>query len=209
MFRAKFLDGLARLWSAGELDSPDKRRFPPDHLPHEWLRQWRRRPWVVYSQPPFAGPRKLLDYLCRYTHRAAIGNERLVAYDGRHATFSYRDRTDGDRVKLLKLEALEFLSRFVTHVLPDRFQRIRHYGFLANRGKAERLARIRAALGAYEPLAVAEPLSWSDWLTGSRGARRPAVSALRAALALRRTSPPIEAARGRENGGTPSTPTNV
>lgn len=164
MFRAKFLDGLARLWSAGELDSPDARRFPPGELPRWWLRRWRRRAWVVYSQPPFAGPRKLLDYLGRYTHRAAIGNERLVEYDRQLVTFRYRDRADGDRVKLLKLDAIEFLSRFVTHVLPDRFQRIRHYGFLANRGKAERLARIRESLGVSEPLSVDEPLSWSEWL---------------------------------------------
>ena len=166
MFRAKFLDGLARLWAAGELDSPDTLRFPPGVLPRAWLRYWRRRKWVIYAQPPFAGPSKLLDYLGRYTHRAAIGHERLKAYDGRRVTFRYRDRADGDRVKSLTLDASEFLARFVTHVLPDRFQRVRHYGFLANRGKAERLANIRRALGVYDQstTTIEPPIDWIAWL---------------------------------------------
>jgi hypothetical protein len=166
MFRAKFLDGFARLWATGELDSPDTLRFPPGVRPHAWLRDWRRRPWVVYAQPPFAGPSKLLDYLGRYTHRAAIGHERLQAYDGRKVTFRYRDRADGDRVKWLTLDASEFLARFVSHVLPDRFQHVRHYGFLANRGKAERLANIRRALGVYDRSAttIEQPVDWIAWL---------------------------------------------
>jgi hypothetical protein len=156
MFRAKYLDGLAELLARGELD------LPPDFAAlgeaagrHKLLREWRRKPWVVYAQPPFAGPRKLLDYLGRYTHRVAISNHRLLNCDNGQVIFAYRDRRDNDRRKTTSLAAEKFLSRFLLHVLPDRFPRIRHYGLLANRDKQQRLAHCRRLLGA-RPL----PLLW-------------------------------------------------
>ena len=139
------------------LDDPSGRR--------RWLRQLRRKPWVVYSKHPFAGPRKLLDYLGRYTHRAAISNHRILdCRDGR-VRFHYRDRRDGDRRKITRLPAEEFLRRFLAHVLPDGFMRIRHYGLLANRGKRQRLDHVRRLLGRRDPAAAdSPPQTAADWM---------------------------------------------
>jgi hypothetical protein len=149
MFRGKYLDGVARLLAEGRLDLPPAlvRLSDAAHRRH-WLRRCRKRSWVVYSQAPFAGPRKLVDYLGRYTHRTAIGNQRLVSCEDGQVTFRYRDRGDGDRVKLETLPAEEFLERFLQHVLPDGFYRVRHYGLLANCVKRELLVRCRRMLGA-------------------------------------------------------------
>ena len=106
-----------------------------------WLRRLRRNSWVVYSKAPLAGPRKLLDYLGRYTHRVAISNHRLLSCENRQVEFSYRDRADGDRRKTTSLPAEEFIRRFLLHILPPGFMRIRHYGFLANRAKKTCLAQ--------------------------------------------------------------------
>ncbi len=103
---------------------------------------------MLYSKPPFAGPRKLPDYLGRYTHRLAISNDRLLSCDEGRVCFIWRDRRDGDKKKVARLPAEEFLNRFVKHILPDRFQRIRDYGLLANRGKHARLDRCRALLAS-------------------------------------------------------------
>ena len=112
-----------------------------------WLRKCGKRSWVVYSQAPFAGPRKLVDYLGRYTHRTALGNQRLVSCGEGRVTFRYRDRADGDREKLETLPAEEFLERFLQHVLPAGFWRVRHYGLLASRVKQDLLKRCRQLLG--------------------------------------------------------------
>jgi hypothetical protein len=106
---------------------------------------------VVYSKAPFAGPEKLLDYLGRYTHKTAIANHRLVAMQGDQVTFKWRDRANGDQPKLLTLPAEEFLSRFLCHVLPSGFMRIRHFGFLANRSKQQALAACREHLQISPP----------------------------------------------------------
>lgn len=166
MFRGKFLDGLRKLLAEGRLDLPPRLvplRDPADRA--RFLETLRRKPWVVYAQRPFAGPRKLLDYLGRYTHRAALSNDRLLSCDDGQVRFTYRDRADGDRRKIADLPADEFLRRFLEHVLPDRFQRIRHYGLFANRGKGERLARCRELLGA-RPFAVADeqPQTAAEWI---------------------------------------------
>jgi len=105
------------------------------------------KPWVVYAKKPFAGPRKLLDYLGRYTHRVAISNHRLLAIDGDRVVFRYRDRPAGDVLKTMSLPGTEFLRRFLLHLLPSGLQRIRHYGLLANRSKAQALGRCRQLLG--------------------------------------------------------------
>lgn len=163
MFRGKFLAGLRKLLDERALDVPSHATSR-----RTWLRQLTRKPWVVYSKAPFAGPSKLLDYLSRYAHRVAISNHRLLACDDGQVTFTYRDRTDGDRRKTLTLPADEFISRFLTHVLPKGFTRIRHYGFLANRHKAEKLARIRQLLGA-RPLQAQPEQTAQQWLEAVLG----------------------------------------
>jgi hypothetical protein len=114
------------------------------------LRPLRRAEWVVYAKPPFAGPQSVLAYIARYTHRVAISSSRLVSLNERGGTFGYKDyRVDGPgRRKRMTLSVPEFLRRFLIHVLPSGFHRIRHYGLFANTGRAKNLARVRALLGA-------------------------------------------------------------
>jgi len=106
----------------------------------------RQKNWIVYAKKPFGSPRTILDYLGRYTHRVALSNDRIVKVENGQVTLSYRDRKDGDRKKTITLEAHEFIRRFLLHVLPEGFMRIRHFGFLANRSKKQALARCRRLL---------------------------------------------------------------
>ena len=115
------------------------------------LAELRKHAWVVYAKRPFAGPEAVLQYLGRYTHRVAISNERLVAFDSRSVRFRYKDYAHGGRRRVMELPALEFLRRFCLHVLPRGFNRIRHYGLIANRNKRTLLARACAALHAPAP----------------------------------------------------------
>lgn len=105
-----------------------------------------RKKWVVYSKQPFAGPRQVLSYLARYTHRIAISNARIVSMEGGKVTFRYRDRADGNRQKLQTLSATQFLRRFLLHVLPRGLVRLRYYGFLAHSQKRHLLEQCRRAL---------------------------------------------------------------
>ena len=98
----------------------------------QWLRRLGKKSWVVYSKPPFDGPQRTLDYLGRYVHRVAISNHRVIAHDGENVKFTYRDRADGDRRKTTSMPAEEFIRRFLHHVLPDGFVKIRHYGLSAS-----------------------------------------------------------------------------
>jgi len=109
--------------------------------------------WVVYAKPPFGGPAHVLAYLARYTHRIAISEHRLIAFDGRSVRFHYKDYRDHNRQKVMTLDAGEFLRRFLLHVLPDRFVRIRHYGFLGNRVRARSLSNARKQLPSHPSLA--------------------------------------------------------
>ena len=106
----------------------------------------RQKSWVVYAKKPFGSPQTVLDYLGRYTHRVALSNDRILSVENGQVTLSYRDRKDGDRKKTISLEAHEFIRRFLLHVLPDGFMRIRHFGFLANRSKKQALAQCRKLL---------------------------------------------------------------
>ncbi len=112
----------------------------------------RAKPWIVYAKRPFAGPEAVLEYLGRYTHRTAISNERLLSADEHTVRFRYKDYAHGGRRRVMNIEPMEFLRRFATHVLPRGFNRIRHYGLLANRSKRELLARARAALDLPAPV---------------------------------------------------------
>ena len=122
----------------------------------------RKKRWVVYAKPPFAGPEAVLAYLSRYTHRVAISNKRLLAFDEAGVTFRYKDyrRDDGQRQRVMTLGTDEFIRRFLLHLLPRGFHRIRHYGLLAAAARAPSLARARALLAVAPPLddAPAEPL---------------------------------------------------
>jgi putative transposase/transposase-like zinc-binding protein len=167
VFRGKFLDSLRHLYDNGKLFLPA--RVPgvsPLARPecfYALLSKLRHKPWVVYSKAPFAGPAKMLAYLGRYTHRVALSNQRLLSCHGGLVRFHYRDRTDGDRRKIAELPADEFLRRFLRHVLPKGFCRIRHFGLLANRGKAEFLDRSRQLLGADTPERVVKK-SAAEWI---------------------------------------------
>jgi hypothetical protein len=144
VFRGKFLDLLGQARRRGKI-TPIYRDINIS----------RQKDWVVYAKKPFGSPQTVLDYLGRYTHRVALSNDRILAIDQDQVTLSYRDRKDGDRKKTLTLDAQEFIRRFLLHVLPDGFMRIRHFGFLANRAKKQALARCRMLLD-YES---AEPQS--------------------------------------------------
>jgi hypothetical protein len=146
-FRRLFLDGLHAAFRRGELG------FFGDLAPlaeaaafAERLRALRNSPFVVYAKPPFGGPERVLAYLARYTHRTAIANSRLVAVGDDEVAFSYKDYRCGGRSRVMRLAPHEFIRRFLLHVLPDGFHRIRHYGFLAKGDRGENLARVRQLL---------------------------------------------------------------
>jgi hypothetical protein len=104
--------------------------------------------WVVFVKPPFGGPEQVLKYLARYTHRVAISNRRLLSMENGRVTFGYKDYADGNKSKVMTLEAAEFIRRFLLHILPSGFVRIRQFGFLANRVRGQKLALCRALLDA-------------------------------------------------------------
>ena len=149
LFRRRFLEELAVAHRCGQLQFfgeyaalADARAFA------HWLAPLRECEWVVYAKRPFAGPAAVLAYLSRYTHRVAISNQRLLALDERGVTFRWKDyrATGKTRYKAMTLAADEFMRRFLLHVLPGGFHRIRHYGLLANAGRREHLAQARALL---------------------------------------------------------------
>ena len=106
---------------------------------------------MVYAKRPFAGPAQVLDYVGRYTHRVAISNNRLISMDDGKVSFRWKDYRDSSRQKTMTLKAGEFIRRFLIHVLPDGFHRIRYYGFLGNRHRAGKLTRCRELLGMSSP----------------------------------------------------------
>jgi len=122
----------------------------------------RRLAWVVYAKRPFGGAEQVLDYLGRYTHRVAIANSRLLACEDGRVRFRWKDYRVRDKTKTMTLNADEFIRRFLLHVLPNQFRRIRHFGFLGNACRAAKLARIRAALALPEPTPVAEPVDYRE-----------------------------------------------
>ena len=136
VFRGKFLDLLKQAGEKGRIETTSER-----------VQAFREKNWVVYAKRPFGSPQTVLDYLGRYTHRVALSNDRILKVENGEVTLSYRDRRDGDRKKSMTLEAQEFIRRFLLHVLPDGFMRIRHFGFLANRSKKHALPQCRKLLG--------------------------------------------------------------
>ena len=120
--------------------------------------------WVVYAKAPLAGPAHVLDYVGRYTHRVAIANHRLLDVRDGWVRFAYRSRRQGNRVQTMTLDADEFIRRFLLHVLPRGFMRLRHYGFLANRHKAQTLSRCRELLGQPSKLPPRSPKNVVQWM---------------------------------------------
>ena len=147
VFRGKFISGLRQDYEAGGL------HFARGTVPFEspagfsvLLDQLHAKPWVVYAKHPFAGPKQVIAYLSRYTHRVAIGNHRLLSMEDDQVTFRYKDYADQGHTKSMVLQADEFLRRFLLHILPSGFMRLRHYGLLANRYRKQKLARCRHLL---------------------------------------------------------------
>jgi len=141
VFRGKFLAGLRAAFDRGEL------RFEADRFDRA-LTMAARTEWVVYAKPPFGGSEQVLKYLARYTHRVAISDARLLGFEGGEVRFRYKDYAHGHRNRVMTLTAVEFVRRLLLHVLPTGFQRIRHYGLLANRHRQAKLALCRQLLGA-------------------------------------------------------------
>ena len=158
LFRRLFLEQLQAAFEAGELGlfGALAELAQPAAFARR-LRELRRVEWVVYAKPPFGGPEQVLAYLGRYTHRVAIANARLVSLTDREVAFRWKDYRHHGKTKLMTLDAHEFIRRFLLHSLPDGFHRIRHYGFLANGHRAEKLALCRRLLHAPPPEPTAEP----------------------------------------------------
>ena len=159
VFRGKFLAALTRAFDTGsiKLDGPSIR---PQAAHAAFLANLRNTPWVVYAKQPFGGPQQVLEYLGRYTHRVAISNNRLVRCEDDRVSFRYKDYAHGNRRKVMTLQPSEFIRRFLLHVLPRGFMRIRHYGLLANRAKRLKLAQACIALDTSPPVpATSQPES--------------------------------------------------
>jgi hypothetical protein len=165
LFRNRFLEELEKAHHAGRLQffSEFAHLTEPAAF-DEWLAPLKACDWVVYAKRPFAGPEAVLAYLSRYTHRVAISNQRLVSLDERGVTFRWKDyRAKGrTRHKTMTLDTSEFMRRFLLHVLPSGFHRIRHYGLLANGGRRSSLALARELLMQPTPLS-AEPQPAEFW----------------------------------------------
>ena len=152
VFRGKFVDGLKSAFQHGQLRfSGDLALLAQPKTFASWLRPLFRKHWVVYSKPPFGGPQYVLQYLGRYTHRVAISNHRLVSLADQKVTFRWRDSADHNQHKLMTLSLDEFLRRFLLHLLPKGFVRIRHFGFLASRRRAALLPLCFQFLSAVRP----------------------------------------------------------
>ena len=166
VFRGKFVAGLRQAFRWRRLDFggtlqhlAEPKRFAA------FLRTLFRQDWVVYAKPAFGGPTQVLRYLGRYTHRIAISNHRIVAFDGERVTFRWRDYAHGNKSREMTLSAEEFIRRFQQHVLPRGFVRIRSFGFLANCHRAARLPLCRQTLAMtpLEPSDSGKPSNQATW----------------------------------------------
>jgi hypothetical protein len=167
LFRGKLLDYLKRHYESGDLVFPgniDYLKEPPAF--ETFRKQFYYKKWVVYCKPPFNGVEGVLQYLSRYTHRIAISNHRILKLEDGKVSFLWRDYSDGDKEKIMTLDAHEFIRRFLLHVLPDRFVKIRHYGLLANRRRKDNIALCRELLGCSKTETKVKdlPLTWQEQL---------------------------------------------
>jgi hypothetical protein len=163
LYRRLFLTRLRAAFDAGQLRFfGDLASLAAPAAFATWLRPLRAIRWVVYTKRPFGGPEQVLDYLGRYTHRVAIANSRLVALTEGRISFRWKDYRHHDKQKVMTLGADEFIHRFLLHVLPNGFHRIRHYGYLANGGRAAKLAYCRRLLAVPEPAPPAPPADYRE-----------------------------------------------
>jgi hypothetical protein len=166
MFRKKFLIYLKKAFRKGKLRfQGELRRLANPSAFAALCDEADQRKWVVYAKPPFGGPEQVLKYLARYVQRVAISNHRLLSLENGRVAFEWKNYSDGNQSKTMTLHAVEFIRRFLLHVLPSGFVRIRHFGFLANRKRAEKLALCRSLLPARQ---TAEPIT----KTGEQEPRR-------------------------------------
>ncbi|GAC1446891.1 MAG: hypothetical protein NVSMB56_09930 [Pyrinomonadaceae bacterium] len=147
VFRGKYCDFLKRAFESHQLH--DSERLPmlaSDEAFESFMRELKDKSFVVYAKRPFAGPAQVIEYIGRYTHRIAISNRRIISVDETTVSFQWKDYRDGERIKVMTLQAHEFMRRFLLHVLPSEFVRIRHYGILANGRRKTKLEQCRALL---------------------------------------------------------------
>src|SRR5205809_7855063 len=200
VFRGKFVDALKLAFQRGQLHlSGDLASLAQPRFFAAWLRPLFRKNWVVYSKPPFGGPEYVLQYLGRYTHRVAISNHRLVSLADGQVTFRWRDSADHNQQKLLPLSLNEFLCRFLLHILPKGFVRIRNFGFLANRKRATLLPLCFQLLGSeQQPQAEQHASSVEDcpdlWRCPKCGGPMKVIERLTAAEIQLRSPPRISSA---------------
>jgi hypothetical protein len=198
VFRGKFVAALQQAFREGQLVfHGDLTLLAQPKIFAAWLRPLFRKDWVVYSKPPFGGPQYVLQYLGRYTHRVAISNHRLVAFAEDKVTFRWRDSAHQNEQKLLTLSLDEFLRRFLLHLLPEGFMRIRNFGFLANRRRATTLPLCFQLLGS-APQAEQEASSAKDatplWLCPKCGGPMRVIERLTAAEIQLRSPPALTTA---------------
>lgn len=157
LFRGKFLAGLKQAYRDGQLQMHGAlATLVEPQVFGRWLDPWYHKDWVVYAKRPFGGATQVFRYLGRYSHRVAISNGRLVSMDAGQVRFRYKDYADGHQFKVMTVAAAEFIRRFLLHVLPKQFVRLRHYGLLASRNVATKWARCRQLLQS-EPLPQRQP----------------------------------------------------
>ena len=167
LFKKKFLAYLKQRYQTGEFKWVGRIRYLKEKAAfHQLLTQLYAKKWVTYCKKPFGGPEQVLRYLGRYTHRVAISNHRIVNIADGKVTFKWRDYRDSNKTKLMTLDVFEFIRRFLLHILPARYYKIRYYGLLANRLRSARLNRCREILPFSQPPAAAksERLCWEDVL---------------------------------------------
>jgi hypothetical protein len=163
LFSGKFLAYLKRSYESEELIFPGiigHLREP--HVFEGFRRQLHYKKWVVYCKPPFNGAEGVLQYLSRYTHSIAISNHRILKLQDGKVSFLWRDYSDGDKEKIMTLDADEFIRRFLLHVLPEKFVKIRHYGLLANRRRKNNIALCRELLGSCKVETKDMPVTWQE-----------------------------------------------
>lgn len=156
-FRTLFCNAVRAAYADGSLHIPTEVVADAQALDLLLVRSF-KTDWHAYAKPPFGGPEHVLAYLANYTHRIAISNRRILSFDGETVTFSWRDYENDNAPRTMNLDAVEFLRRFLQHVLPTRFTRVRYYGFLANRDRAANIARARELIGSKRPLRPPPPI---------------------------------------------------
>jgi hypothetical protein len=193
LYRGKLLAFLSAAYDRGQLSCHgDLQHLSRPAAFRALIREVRRQEWVVYAKPPFGGAGAVLKYLARYTHRIAISNHRLISADESHVSFRWKGYRHGHRQRVMRLELAEFARRFLLHVLPRRFVKIRYYGYLAQSRRGSELPRCRELLAAPPPAVPAEETGVvaDDWAGNGTAADRPCPACRSGRLTYQRDLPP-------------------